>query len=265
MSEVAVPIIAALLVWWSSTGALIWLVNGDRARHAWVAVGATAAVIIAMGAVVALRDDMTVQGAYAGFVAGIALWAWHETMFLLGYISGPRRAPCPPGLKTWRRFVVSTQTVIHHELAIAAHGAMILALSVGAGNWMASATYLLLWGMRINAKLVVFLGAPNISDQFLPAHLTYLSSYFGKRRITAFFPLFITVATATATLLTHKAFSLPAGGFEATGCYLLAALAWLAVFEHWALVLPVPDEALWGWIRGTNTKMEDGPARRRTG
>ena len=33
----------------------------------------------------------------------------------------------------------------------------------------------------------------------------------------------------------------------AVGATLLAALAGLALLEHWLLVLPVPDQALWQW------------------
>ena len=249
MLDLLTPIIAAALTWWASTGVLIWLVGRERSLHKWIAVAATIGMVAATAAVVALRDADTAIGAYAGFAVGIALWAWHETMFLLGYISGPRRAPCPPNLKMWPRFLVSTQTVIHHEVAIALHAVLILALSIGADNAFAAATFMLLWGMRLNAKLVVFLGAPNISDEFLPPHLTYLSTYFGKRRVTAFFPVFITLATAAATALTYAAAVHAASPFVIIGYVLLATLAWLAVLEHWLLVLPVPDQALWAWAQ----------------
>ncbi|MEL6474507.1 MAG: putative photosynthetic complex assembly protein PuhE [Pseudomonadota bacterium] len=258
MSNALAPVLSALVLWWASTGALIWLVGRPRDSHPWIALGATGTMAAATVAMVALRPDTSIAAAYAGFIAGLALWAWHETMFLLGYISGPRRSPCPPGLKTWPRFIASTQTVLHHEIAIVMHGLLIAALSIGAENQIAAYTFALLWFMRVNAKLVVFLGAPNISDQFLPAHLTYLSTYFGKRRVTAFFPLFITVAIAAATVLVYAAATLPAG-FAATGAWLIAALAVLAVIEHWALVLPIPDAALWAWIKPAQ-KQETAPA-----
>ena len=263
MYDAAFPVATALLVWWASTGALIWLVAQPRNTHKWTALGATALMVGATAAVILLRDETGPAAAYGGFFAGLALWAWHETMFLLGYISGPRRSPCPPGLKTWPRFVVSAQTVIHHEIGIALHGFFILMLSWGGENHVAASTYCLLWAMRLNAKLVVFLGAPNISDQFLPGHLTYLSSYFGKRRVTLFFPIFITAATAAATVLAYEALTLSPGGFEAIGFTLLATLAALAVLEHWALVLPIPDATLWAGFTRKSTKTvaaKDGDA-----
>ncbi len=246
---VLAPVLTALAIWWSSTGVLFWLIGRDRRTFAWTASGATALMLTGMVVLLWLRDRTGVGDAYLGFAAGIALWAWHEALFLLGYIAGPRREPCPAGLRTWPRFIVSAQAVIHHELAIAAHALIIVLLSWGAGNGFAALTFLLLWGMRLNAKFVVFLGAPNISEAFVPDHLTYLSTYFGKRRVTLFFPLFITTATAAATALAYTAFLFPVGSFEAVGFTLLATLAVLAVAEHWALVLPIPDSVLWAWAR----------------
>lgn len=247
MEGAAAPLVTAVLAWWVSTGLLLWLINRPSGTYRWTALGMTALAGLATGLLVMLRDDPSPAGAYLGFAAGLALWAWHEALFLLGFVSGPRQTDCPKGLSTWRRFLVSAETVIHHEIAIACHGMILVMLSWQAENQVAAWTFFLLWGMRLNAKMVVFLGAPNLSDAFLPNHLTYLSSYFGRRRVTLFFPLFITLATAAATLLTHGAVSAPAGTGDAVALWLLAGLAWLAVFEHWALVLPIPDSALWRW------------------
>lgn len=249
MGALALPILLAALVWWASTGVLFWRMGKAPGTYASTVIAATLAMGAGTLALLALKHETGVLAAYGGFLAGIAIWAWHEALFLTGYLAGPRRTPCPEGLSTWRRFLASTEVVIHHELAIAAHGILLIALSWGAANPIAAWTFLLLWGMRLNAKLVVFLGAPNISDEFLPSHLTYLSSYFGKRRVTAFFPLFITLATAAATALTYTALLQPAGSGLATGLILISALAWLAVLEHWALVLPIPDGALWRWAQ----------------
>lgn len=247
MMDFVAPILAATLVWWASTGSLLWLVRQSRAVRYWAAAAFSFAAAIATLTVLPLRDIGTPAGAYAGFACGIILWAWHESMFLFGYISGPRKTPCPEGLKIWPRFVVSTEAVIHHEVAIAVHGALILMLSWGALNTMAAATFLLLWAMRLSSKLIVFLGAPNISDHMLPPHLRYLSTYFNKTQATALFPIFIAVVAGVAFTFGYAGFSEPAGSFAATGYLLLATLATLAVIEHLALVLPVPDAVLWAW------------------
>ncbi|MGB3627812.1 MAG: DUF3623 family protein, partial [Henriciella sp.] len=109
MIETFAPILIAVLAWWASTGVLIWLVGrGDQVRRA-AAIGLSVLALGATLAVFQLRSVDTIGGAYAGFAAGILMWAWHEAMLLFGYISGPRRTPCPPGLKGWDRFSISAQ------------------------------------------------------------------------------------------------------------------------------------------------------------
>ncbi|MHA7871545.1 MAG: putative photosynthetic complex assembly protein PuhE [Hyphococcus sp.] len=248
------PLIVAILLWWLSTGVILWLIGLPRRTFKWTALGATVLMGAATVALLALRDATGVGAAYAGFAIGLALWAWHEVMFLLGYISGPRKGPCPPNLDTWPRFKVSTETVIHHELAIAIHAVLILLMTWGAANQVAAWTFLVLWGMRLSAKLIVFFGAPNIADGFLPSHLEYLRTYFQKRSMTAFFPMAITIVTSAAAAITYQAAIAPAGSFQSVGLLLVAGLAALAVIEHWALVLPLPDAALWNWaMRGRNS------------
>jgi hypothetical protein len=60
------------------------------------------------------------------------------------------------------------------------------------------------------------------------------------------FPFSVTGGTIAAILLFQNAFSAetPAG---MTGLLLLAALASLAVVEHWLLMLPLPVEKLFRW------------------
>ncbi|MEO1241904.1 MAG: putative photosynthetic complex assembly protein PuhE [Pseudomonadota bacterium] len=247
MTELVQPLVFAALFWWFSTGAILWLIGLPRHTFKWTALGATVILGGATVALLGLRNETGVSAAYAGFAVGILLWAWHEVMFLLGFISGPRKAPCPPDLATWPRFKASTQTVIHHEIAIAIHAVLILIMSWGAANQIAAWTFFLLWGMRLSSKLIVFFGAPNISDVFLPKHLDYLKSYFQKRSITAFFPMAIIVVTSAAAAIIYQAVIAPTGSFQSVGWLLVAALAALAVLEHWALVLPLPDATLWSW------------------
>jgi putative photosynthetic complex assembly protein 2 len=101
--------------------------------------------------------------------------------------------------------------------------------------------------MRISAKLMVFFGAPNLSAHFLPRHLDYLKSYFGRGSSPAFIALAICVVSGATAILGYQAVLAPTGGFEATSSALLATLAALALFEHVALVLPLRDSALWAW------------------
>jgi len=264
MADILQPIVYAALLWWFGTGVILWLVGRPRKTFRWTALGATGLLAAATIATLMLRNETGITAAYAGFAAGIALWAWHEVMFLLGFISGPRKAPCPSGLATWPRFVASTKTVIHHELVIAIHAGLLLMMSWGAANQAAAWTFFLLWGMRISAKLIVFFGAPNITDTFMPPHLAYLKSYFQKRSVTTFFPIAITLVTSvTAAIIFQAAMATP-GSFFATTFIMLSTLATLAVLEHWALVLPLPwvqtDAAHFKWAAPQTVQTITKPA-----
>ncbi len=247
MADYLPPIVFAALAWWLSTGAIFWLIGLPRATHRWTALGATAILSGATFLLVALRSDTSVTGAYAGFAAGLALWAWHEVMFLTGFITGPARHPCPEGLKGVARFRAGLAAVLHHELAIIAHAGIIVWLSWGAANQFAQWTFLILWGMRVSAKLVVFTGAPNLVDQFMPRHLDYLKTYFSRRAPGSVFAAALVTITTVSVLLAITAFGHPAGSHASAGFLLLTALAILAVIEHWVLILPVRDPSLWGW------------------
>ncbi len=247
MADFLPPILFAAFAWWLSTGAIFALIGLPRATFKWTAMGATALLAGATFLLVALRADTSVTGAYAGFAAGLALWAWHEVMFLTGFITGPSRVPCPEGLKGFARFRAGVAAVLHHELAIIAHAAIIAGLSWGAANQFALWTFLILWGMRISAKLVVFTGAPNLVDQFMPRHLDYMKTYFSRRAPGGVFAAALVTITTVSVMLALTAFGHPAGSHASAGFLLLTALAILAVIEHWVLILPVRDPSLWGW------------------
>lgn len=204
-------------------------------------------LIAATVVMLSLRTETGQYAAYAGFATGLSLWAWHEVMFLLGYITGPSRAPCPPGLNTSDRFIASVRAVLHHEFGIAVHALIIIVLSWGAANQYAAMTFILLWAMRLSAKLVIFSGAPNMVDQFLPERIAYLRTYFSKAAPAGIFTVAIVGVTTVAATLIWIALGYTPGSFQFAGYVLLAALTTLAVLEHWALVLPIPDPSLWEW------------------
>jgi putative photosynthetic complex assembly protein 2 len=104
--------------------------------------------------------------------------------------------------------------------------------------------------MRISAKLNIFLGVPNLTDELLPPRLSYLKSYFRKRRFNVLFPISILSATFVAIALGQKIFGKE--GAEAAGSALLFTLISLAILEHFFMMLPLPDAALWGWAMPAN-------------
>ncbi|MBV6658814.1 MAG: DUF3623 domain-containing protein [Devosiaceae bacterium] len=246
MLTLALPMVFALFIWWFSTGLILLADRLPAVSERALMVGASMMALAALGAVWLLRDVTTVPAAYGGFVAGLVLWGWHEASFLSGSVTGGRRTACPPGARGWRRFVYAAQTLIHHELAIAAT-ALALALMVwGSANEVALWTFVILWGMRLSTKFNIFLGVPNVTEEFLPSRLNYLKTYFRTRALNLLFPFSVTLGTGAVFWLSHLVLG-AATPFEQAGYTLLATLAALGVLEHWFLVLPFRDQELWRW------------------
>ncbi len=241
------PIVFTLFVWWFSTGAILYLNGLPRATHPWTMGCATILLGLALVGLAATRDDVRITGAYLAFSCAVMVWAWQEIAFLLGYVTGPRRTPCPAGALGWRRAGYALQTLLHHELALIVLGLAVLAATWSGDNPTGLATFVILWTMRQSAKLNVFLGVRNLSEAFLPAHLKYLQSYFRRARTNALFPVSVLASSWFAWLLWQAAAADRVGPFEATSMTFAGTLLSLAILEHWFLVLPLPSQALWNW------------------
>jgi len=251
MDQLLLPALYALFVWWFSTGLVLYLVNLPPRSHRWILAGATAVAAAGFVMLEAAADDTGTAGAYLGFTAAILVWGWAEVTFLTGHVTGPRRAPCPEGTRGWRRTRLAIEAILFHELALAALGGAVLALSWGAANTVAAWTFGLLWLLRLSAKLNLFLGVPVLNEEMLPRALHHLRSYFRRSAANPLFPISVTAATAATTLLVLEAAAPAAEPAAAVGFALLATLAALGILEHWFMVLPLPAAALWsGALRG---------------
>lgn len=239
-------VLIALFIWWFGTGLVFVADARPRRALPWTLGVATLLAGIAVAAIVATRDVATPLGAYVGFAGAVALWGWHELTFLSGLITGPRRAPCPPGCAGWTRFWCAAATVAHHEVALLATLVGLFLVGYGADNQVAAHTFALLFAMRISAKLNLFLGVPNVADALMPPRLDHLKSYFRRAPMNPLFPLTVTAATAGVALLAASAAG--AAPFDRIAATLLATLLALAVLEHWFLIAPLGDAALWRWL-----------------
>jgi putative photosynthetic complex assembly protein 2 len=246
MEHYGLPVLFALALWWFSTGVILYLDGLPRRTYGASLAAATIVCALACYGLWATRDDMSVSGAYIAFTCGVLVWGWQEMGFLMGFVTGSRRTALPPGARGWKRFVYATQAVSHHEAALLATAAAVVALTWGGANQVGAGTFLILWVMRLSAKLNVFLGVRNLSAEFLPDHLRYLESYFLRRPMNALFPIAITLATGAAVYLWQSA-AAAATPFEAVGQTLLATMLTLAIVEHWFLVLPISIASLWTW------------------
>ena len=143
-------------------------------------------------------------------------------------------------------FIYATQTLIHHEVAIALTVVGLAVMFWGADNQAAFWTFTILWAMRLSTKFNIFLGVPQhhrgvsakppgTFEKLFPQSGTQPAfSYLGDRR-----KLFSTV------WLAQQAWG--AVPPTQTTFVLLTTLAALGVIEHWFLVLPWRDEELWRW------------------
>jgi putative photosynthetic complex assembly protein 2 len=258
VAEHGLPVLFTLFLWWFSTGAILYLDGLPAASFRWTMLAATALAGVAAYGLWATSADTTLAGAYIAFTCGLLVWGWHETSFLTGFVTGPRKAACPQGCGGWRHFVHASETIIHHELAIAGTALLVVALTWGGENQVGTWTFVILWVMRLSAKLNVFLGVPNLTEEFLPEHLHYLRGFLTKKPMNLLFPVSVVLSTVATVLLVQAAIAPEATAFEATAFTFLASLMALAILEHWFLVLPLPDAALWSWALRSRAGAPDG-------
>lgn len=239
-------ILFVVTLWLGGTAILLRLsrLRGPRAHLALATL--TAAAGAAFWGAWALRDSATVEAVFAGFACGVVIWAWHELSFLQGHLVGPRRGPCAPGASSARRFLQGTAALLHHELAIAATGLALLAVSWGGENTAAAAAFCALWALRISVKLNIFMGAPKLAHELLPAQLAHLKSYFGRAEATPLFALSIALGAGAFAAFTYAAVTADAPAL-AVAAVLPATLIALGLLEHGFLLCPAPEVALTRW------------------
>ena len=247
MATYGLPILFTLVLWWVSTVVILYLDGLHKRTFVWSLAGASALMAVSLWGLHASASDTSVNGAYCAFACGLTAWGWQITTFYMGAITGPRRTPCDPDCTGFAKFVEAVRTCIHHELAIVAMAAVMVAISWNQPNHFGLWTFIVLWWMHTSAKINVFFGVPNLSEELVPHHMRYLVSFMGRKPMNLFFPLSVTASTICAVNLTTKAMAPGATPFEATGYAMLATLMVLAIVEHWFLVTPFDANALWKW------------------
>ncbi len=258
MSQFALPVLFGLFIWWFSTGAVLYLVRANGVKIPWTTAGATIVLAAAAWGLAAGSQTTTVAGAYLAFSGAILVWGWAEITFLSGLLTGPRARPCPQDVTGWRRAGHALNAILYHELVLLALAAMIIAVTWNGANQAGAATFVVLWTMRLSAKLNLFLGVPILNDEFLPDRLGHLKSFFTRGPINFLFPIAVTGATVVAVWFVVLAVSADSA-FATAEFLLLATLLGLAVLEHWFMVVPLPVKALWEWGLGAPPRAEIVP------
>lgn len=243
--------LSALFLWWFATGALLLVVRRADRRggfaHARAVIAGVPLLALGVAGAAASLPVAGVGGVYAGFISALAIWGWIELAFLVGIVTGPERRPCPPDLSAGPRFLRAWNTVAHHEIALALGLLALVVVSNGQPNQTALWTFLILWAARVLAKINLHLGVPRINEEFVPARLGHLKSYFTKGPPTVALPLAITGLSFATVCFAERWISAVDPAREVQFA-LLCALSALALLEHWLMVLPLPDARLWRWM-----------------
>lgn len=243
----AVPILFVVLMWWLSTGVVLWLAIAPSGKPRFRLLGMTGLCALGFAGVYASSQGMGTVTPYLAFMSALAVWALIEFTFLTGLLTGPRSTPCPQDISESKRFRLAFLTISHHEYALLAALIAVGLISVAGEQIMAFATFLLLWLMRVSAKLTLFSGAPKFSLELMPSRIAHMQSYFRHDRIG---PVFWVSTLVSTLVLAVAIFVLAKGGFAPENvipAIMLTTLLGLGVLEHWFMVLPVADGTLWRW------------------
>lgn len=251
MNDVALAVAFAVFIWWFSTGVVLLLNGMHRRAYRWSLGLSSLLALLALWALDHSAGQQSVAATYCAFTSALLVWGWHELSFLTGWITGPSKAPLAAGTGRWLRFWHAVRAILWHELAIAAVGLLIVALTWGEPNQVGTWTFLLLWIMRASAKLNLFLGVRNLSETLLPLHLSYLQTFFRRRRMNALLPFSVLGATAVLLAMVWQAQQTGVDAVAVLGLTLVGTMLALAILEHLMLVLPLDPTALWHWALGS--------------
>ena len=254
MLELIVPVLFAIFIWWFSTGVVLLLNGMPRTTFRWSLLISSLLAVTALYGLSHTAATLNVVNDYCAFTCALLVWGWHELTFLTGWLTGPRQRACTAA-SGWPRFRQAVAVILWHELAILASGLLIAAITWNAANQVGLWTFVVLWVMRTSAKLNLFFGVRNWSEEFLPAHLTYMSSYFKRRPMNAFLPISIVLSTLALFFIGLRAMNTSSSTADTVGLILVGTMLTMAILEHFLLVLPLPSTALWRWAMRHRTPL----------
>jgi putative photosynthetic complex assembly protein 2 len=232
----AAAAIAYVVVLWGISTAVIFYLDSLPTRTFRVSMAAATLVVAGCCLLVWLyRDDSTSSAVVISFGAALLVWGWTEMSLYMGYITGPRKHRCAHGCSGLAHFGHAVSANLWHELLVIAC-AVAIWLS---GNETAAWCFVMLWLMHLSARLNVFLGVRNVSEEFVPAHMEVLKGFLRRRRMNPLFP-FSVIALAG---LTWYLAQLP----QSISSVMAATLAAIGLLEHLLLMVPLPVGRLFHW------------------
>lgn len=246
MLELMIPLLFAIFIWWFATGLVLLLDGLPHTTFRWSVLISSVLATAAFFGLAHTSGKSSVVNAYCAFTCALLIWGWHELTFLTGWLTGPRKVSSD-ATSGQSFFTQAVAAILWHELAILASGLLIIGTTWNAPNQIGTWTFLVLWVMRTSAKLNLFYGVRNLSEEFLPAHLTYMASYFKRRSMNAFFPFSVLAAGIVLGLLVIELIKPGISSADTVGLILVSTMLAMAILEHFLLVLPLPSTALWRW------------------
>ena len=85
MTEYGLPVGFAFVLWWSSTGLVLFLDGLPRRTFRWTMLGATGVLALSLWGIASTAAQVDVAGAYIAFTCGLLAWGWQEMAHYLGY------------------------------------------------------------------------------------------------------------------------------------------------------------------------------------
>jgi putative photosynthetic complex assembly protein 2 len=256
-----VGVAITVFAWWFSTGLILLLVRLPRRFH----LGALSAfglfACAALWGVIATAKDPTMPAVYGAFICGLIIWGWHEASFLMGFVTGPRPQPCPPNARGFKRFGYATATLIYHEIALFVTLILIAALTRNEINQVALWAYGVLFVMRLSSKFNIFLGVPNLTEEFFPDHLAHLKTYIPQKAMNPLMPISILGCLGLGYYVWAALMAQTVGTPNHIGLVMILTLVGLGLLEHIFMITPLPDAALWRWAAPKPISSGDTPER----
>lgn len=260
MFDFWIPVVFAIFIWWFATGLILLLDGLPRTSFRWSLLISSLLAVSALFGLAHTANQSTELGAYCAFTCALLVWGWHELTFLTGSLTGPRKTAFVPNKDGSGRFSQAVAAILWHELAIIACGSLIVWITWGTQNQVGTWTFMVLWIMRVSAKLNLYFGVRNLSEEFLPAHLAYMGSYFLKRPMNFFLPFAVISSSVALVLMVLRAFEPGTTTAMTVGLLLVSTMLAMAIFEHLLLVLPLQSTALWKWaLRNRKSEATIGP------
>ena len=246
MNEFALALLVALTGWWFSTGVILWLVHRPEKQHRIIFACATATMFLAFYGVEFTVSESTPQNVVLAFCLALLIWGWLEMGYLMGFVTGPRKEPCPDGATTASRMRLGLSTCLWHELTLLVMVLVLTWISWQQPNHAALWTFTVLWLMRWSSKLNLVLGVRNYNQSWLPERLAYVHSYIPRRLLNPLFPFSVVSGLLVSFFLINSAMHTNELGLMIS-LTLAGAIAALGTLEHLFLMAPLRDAALWVW------------------